>query len=311
MESGYSVANSFPPAFSPDYSSYLFNHPDHLRLQADEWLSYYLLRNVNQKAMAQVSFHLQNKKALTPVRAPFGSFLFSERLSPQVLYEFIQHCEEHLRKKGIKSICITEPPLYYRQSGELLQTILLNLDYRISKAELSSGIRVDSISFEEKIEAWEKRKLKQSKMKGLTCKALPLSELENVYNFILRCRQQRGHSLSMTLEELTETVITFKKSFFLFVVHCDKEMAAASIAIQVNRSILYNFYSGHLKKFDALSPVVLLTGAMHKFCATHQIQLLDLGTSAINGQPNFRLLDFKLRLGAVPSMKLSFEKELV
>ena len=311
MESGYRVANSLPPAFSPDYGSYLFNHPDHLSLQADEWLNFYLLRNVYQKVMAQVSFHVDNKRALTPVRAPFGSFLFSERLSPLVLYEFIQHCEEHLRKKGVKSVYITEPPLYYRRSGELLHTILLNLDYRINKAELSSGIRVDSISFEEKIEAWEKRKLKQSKMKGLTCKISPLSELENVYNFILRCRQQRGHSLSMTLEELTKTVTTFKKSFFLFVTYFGKELTAASIAIQVNPAILYNFYSGHLKKFDALSPAVLLTGAMYKFCGTHGIQLLDLGTSAVNGQPNFSLLDFKFRLGAVPSIKLSFEKELV
>lgn len=261
--------------------------------------------------MAQVSFHVENKRALTPVRAPFGSFLFSEGLSPLVLYEFIQHCEEHLWRKGVKSVYIGEPPLYYRKSGELLQTILLNLGYRISKAELSSGIRVDSISFEEKIEAWEKRKLKQSKMKGLTCKTPPLSELEDVYYFILRCRQQRGHTLSMTLEELMKTVTTFNKSFFLFVTYCKKEMAAASIAIQVNPSILYNFYSGHLKKFDTLSPMVLLTNNLYEFCGTHRIQLLDLGTSAVNGQPNFSLLDFKLRLGAVPSIKLSFEKELV
>ena len=187
----------------------------------------------------------------------------------------------------------------------------MNLNYRITRAELSSGIKIDHINFEEKIEAWEKRKLKQSKAKGLIGKSLPIRELEKVYNFILKCRQQRGQSLSMTWEELDETVNTFKESFFLFGTFFQKELTSASIAIQVNPSILYSFYAGHLKKFDSLSPVVLLTSGMYKFCGTHNFQLLDLGTSAIDGQPNFSLLDFKLRLGAVPSMKLTFEKQLV
>jgi hypothetical protein len=56
--------------------------------------------------------------------------------------------------------------------------------------------------------------------------------------------------------------------------------------------------------------MVLLMNHIYKFCRSHQVELLDLGTSAINGQPNFRVLDFKLRLGAAPSMKLSFDKDL-
>ena len=261
--------------------------------------------------MAQVAFHIREKTAHTPWRAPFGSFLFSERLSPFLLYEFVKHSENMLRKKGVTAVRITEPPLFYRKSGELLQTILLNLNYRVSRAELSSGIKIDSFRFEEKIEAWEKRKLKQAKTKGLSSKGHPLTHLEAIYHFILHCRHQRGHTLSMTLEELHRTAVVFKESFYLFAVYSGKELAAASIAILVSPTILYNFYSGHLKKYDSLSPVVLLTSNMYKFCATKGIQLLDLGTSAVNGQPNFNLLDFKLRLGAIPSMKLAFEKELV
>ncbi len=261
--------------------------------------------------MAQVSFHVQHGKAITPVRAPFGSFLFSERLAPVCLFEFIQHCEAHLEKKGVRSIRITEPPLFYRTSGELLHTILMNLNYRIDHAELSSGIKIDSIDFEEKIEAWEKRKLKQAKKKGLQFKTLPRTELENVYNFISKCRKQRGHSLSMTLEELKTTMNIFKDSFFLFGSYFQKELTSASIAIRVHPAILYNFYSGHLKKFDSISPVVLLINGLYKFCESNQIQLLDLGTSSVDGHINFGLLDFKLRLGAVPSMKLTFEKELL
>ncbi len=260
--------------------------------------------------MAQVSFHIEGRKAMTPLRAPFGSFLYSDSLSPQILYDFVQHCELELRAKGINSVTVGEPPLFYRKSGELIQTILLNLNYSISKAELSSGIKIDHFSFEEKIEAWEKRKLKQAKVKGLQFRPLPLTELGNVYQTIHKCRSQRGHSLSMTLEELAGTVDVFKDSFLLFGTFLNQELAAASIAIRVSDRILYNFYSGHLKKYDSISPVVFLTGGMYKYCSSHKINLLDLGTSSLNGQPNFSLLDFKLRLGGVPSMKLTFEKAL-
>jgi hypothetical protein len=294
----------------PDYGLFMFSHPEHLRLQGGDLQGFYLVRKVNQKIMAQVVFHVRGQKAVTPLRAPFGSFLYSEHLSPQTLYEFIQYCEVSLRAKGITSVTIGEPPLFYRKSGDLIHTILLNLNYLVSKAELSSGIRIDHINFEEKIQPWEKRKLKQAKDKGLHFRTIPVSELGIVYAMILKCREQRGHALSMTLDDLARTVDFFKESFFLFGAFLHKDLAAASVAIRVSPGILYNFYSGHLRKYDSISPMVMLTGGMYKFCGSHQIQLLDLGTSSLNGQPNFSLLDFKLRLGGVPSMKVTFEKAL-
>lgn len=310
MERGYSVVNDLPPDFTPDYEPFMFSHPEHLRLQGGDLQGFYLVRRVNQKIMAQAVFHVSGHKAVTPLRAPFGSFLYSDRLSPQTLYEFIQYCEASLRSKGIASVTIGEPPLFYRKSGDLIHTILLNLNYHVIRAELSSGIRIDHINFEEIIQPWEKRKLKQAKAKGLHFRTLPVSELENVYTMIQKCREQKGYALSMTLEDLARTVGIFKESFFLFGAFLHKDLAAASVAIRVGPGILYNFYSGHLRKYDSISPMVLLTSGMYKFCGSHQIHLLDLGTSSLNGQPNFSLLDFKLRLGGVPSMKITFEKTL-
>jgi hypothetical protein len=305
------VVTEIPAAFVRDYDTFLFNNSIHLRLQSANWLHIYLVRKVNQKVIAEISFHITDDRAFSPLRAPFGSFGFSPDISPLLLYQFIQECESLLLNRKVKSIILKEPPLFYRASGELMHAILFNLGYRASSAEISSGIRMDHLSFEEKIETWEKRKLRQAKEKGLVFKKISVAEHENVYQFILKCRSQRGHSLSMTIEELSGTINALKSSFCLFGVYFQKELAAASIAIRVHQHILYNFYSGHLKKFDPLSPAVLLINGMYKYCATEKIQLLDLGTSALDGQPNFSLLDFKLRLGAVPSMKLTFEKELV
>ncbi len=260
--------------------------------------------------MAQVAFHLSDHVARSPLRAPFGSFLFSDHLAPQALYDFVHLVERQLHKMGTSLITLTEPPNNYRQAGDLLHTILLNQGYCISNAELSSGIRIDKLTFDEKIETWEKRKLKQAKAKGVTFKLLGFDDLPEVYTFILKCREQRRHALSMSLAELEETAKEFKSDFVFSGAFLRREMIAGSIAIKVHRQVLYNFYSGHLKKFDSLSPMVTLLAGLYRYCERQHISLLDLGTSALDGQPNFSLLEFKLRLGAVPSIKLSFEKQL-
>jgi hypothetical protein len=87
-------------------------------------------------------------------------------------------------------------------------------------------------------------------------------------------------------------------------------MCAAAVSILVNRDIVYNFLVNHNSEFNNLSPAVLLMEGIYDHCQEHDIGLLDLGTSALGGQPNFPLLDFKLRLGAVPVSKMSFYKNL-
>jgi len=54
----------------------------------------------------------------------------------------------------------------------------------------------------------------------------------------------------------------------------------------------------------------MLMEGIYGWSQKHHVELIDLGTSSLEGQPNFSLLDFKLRLGGNPSSKLTFEKVL-
>jgi hypothetical protein len=310
LEQGYRVETKIPTGFTSAYDSFLFNDKRHLQLQAETWLNFYLLRNADHKVIAHLPLFIQGQKAYTPFRAPFGSFSLVRQIIPLVLYQFIQECEKQLLKKKVTHLQLKEPPLFYRRNGELLHTILFNLGYSASLAEVSSGVTIDQIKFEEKIQERKQRKLRQMKIKGFLFKKMKIDELDTVYNFLLKCRTQRGQSLSMTLKELQATVAVFTDSFLLSGVYFQKELAAASISIKLNEDILYVFYAGHLEKFDPASPVILLFEGLYKFCRTKHLSLLDFGTSALKGQPNFNLLDFKLHMGATPSMKLTFEKEL-
>lgn len=277
-----------------------------------EWQSFALVDPMEKKALASVHFHLQNQTASSPCKAPFGSVEFSHDLPPKDLYEFLRQTEESLRNKDIRKIQIKNPPTSYRPaSSSVLEVLLLNLGYFILQAEISTAIVVDDTRYDQKIEAWELRKLKQGRKAKLRYLEMPISSIESVYEFILACRNERQQSLSMAMAELMKIIAVYPDRIILFGIYHGQELAAASISIRVSNRIVYNFYSAHPRKFDFLSPVVMLIQGMYGWSQKHHIELIDLGTSSQEGQPNFSLLDFKLRLSGRPSTKLTFEKGLM
>ena len=306
------IEGPLPKGFKPDFESFLFNDDQHRLLQSPKgWQSYCLLRADKKKGVAAIHFYLENQVALSPYKAPFGSVEFSKALQPKDLYEFLKEVEANLRNKGIKRIQIKNPPEAYQPvTSSLLEVLLLNLGYRILRAEISTSIAVCETKYDQKIEGWELRKLKQGKKAKLNFQEVPISLMEKVYEFIRACREERRQTLSMTLAELMRTLNFFPEKLILFGVYHGKELAAASISIRVSKRIIYNFYSGHPRKLDSLSPVVTLMQGIYSWSQKKHIELIDLGTSALQGQPNFSLLDFKLRLSGSPSAKFTFEKEL-
>jgi len=228
-----------------------------------------------------------------------------------VVFNFLQFVESRLKSRGAHHIRIKHYPSDYNSAeSALIHTFLINLGYHVTDAEIGAIITVTDNTLETTLDTWECRKLRQAAAAGLQYRELQRSDLKVIYEFIHACRQQKGYALSMTLPEILDAARTFEKEFIPFGIFQQDQLAAASIAIRVNSNVLYNFYTAHDPGFDALSPVVFLIDRLYGYCRQHNIALLDLGTSAINSKPNFGLLDFKLRLGARPTTKFTFEKAL-
>jgi len=306
------IEGPLPKGFKSDFESFLFNEEQHRLLQSPrEWRSYGLVDPAKKKSLASLHFHLQDDTASSPHKAPFGSLEFSRKLPPQAVHEFLKRTEESLRNEGVKKIQIKNPPGSYRpDAASILEVLLLNLGYRVLLAEISTAIFVDHTKYDEKIETWELRKLKQGREMKLRFQEMSIHKMELVYGFILACRKERQQSLSMGLAELMKIVAVYPERIVLLGVYDGQDLTAASISIRVSKRIVYNFYSGHPRKFDNLSPVVMLIHGMYGWSQEHRVELIDLGTSSSEGYPNFSLLDFKLRLSGRPSAKLTFEKEI-
>lgn len=294
------------------YPVSLFHLPLHLDLQKRTGRrSFFVLHEKSKKLLAEVHFHGDGPSATSPLRAPFGSYLFSEKLPPEVLFDFVLFAEEELGKDKIKNITLKQAPAaYFSKQYNLLVPVLLNLDYTIQQAEISSIITISEKLFAERIDTWEQRKLKQAREAELVTRLIHEESLGMVYSFILQCRQQKDYSLSMTLDELKVVVQKFPDRFVLFGVFDQDNLAAAAITIRVTDDVLYNFYSDHHPDYDHLSPVVMLIESEYAYSRHHGLSRLDLGTSSAGGKLNFPLLDFKLRLGGMPSPKYTFVKSI-
>jgi hypothetical protein len=306
------IEGALPQGFRCDFDPYLFNVPANLTLQSLEgWRSFYAIRNEKKVVRAQVHFHVQDDVAQSPYRNPFGSFEFSDSMIPKELFEFIRWTEAQLKEKGVRSIEIKSyPQCYHASRSSILTTFLFNLGYRVKDAELSACIKVNANSLYQQMTSWEKRKLGQLKKTSLRFAQIPSARFKEVHDFISSCREERKQTLSMSYPQIKSVCDVFPDKFCLFGVYDSNALAAASISILVNKTILYNFYSAHARQYDPLSPVVKLMEGIYGYCQGEKIELIDLGTSSLHGKPNFSLLDFKLHLGAMPTQKLTFEKTL-
>ena len=291
------------------YERWLFHYSGYLHLQSHgNWTTFYAINNTHHTIDAHLNVHVDGSVAVSPLRAPFGSYQFVPTIKPVTLYKFLEFTLSRLHEQGVKELTITNPPAAYLPGTiDLLTTFLINHGFEISVAEMGAVLNVKS-NFREHLNDWEGRRIRQAERAGLTFEVIPMEELEAVYTFILACRTEREYNLSIDWETLRKTVEAFPDRFPLFGVMHQGVMAAASIAINVGNGVLVNFHSAHPRDYDHLSPVVMLLGGMVNYGRENDYRLLDLGTSAIEGKPNFGLLDFKLGVGGLPTTKFTFRR---
>ena len=200
------------------------------------------------------------------------------------------------------------PFAYDPAASTLLAEVLPRLGYRVRQAELNNHLPLTA-SFESRLHPSERRRLHKCRRHGFHFEQEPPYLLPLAYEFLARCREQKGQQLSLELARLQELFRLFPREHMLFSVRDGAgEWAALTVAIQVSGQILYNFYPASPLAYNAFSPVVMLNEGLHAFGQASGMRLLDLGTSTLPEGLNQSLLQFKRHLGAVPSLRLTFEK---
>lgn len=261
------------------------------------------------KTLVQLPLHLSSTKAISPLRAPFGSLQMASGVSPSQLDYFVKKVLASLLEAGIESIAITNFPSLYHEKQSAMIAHCLSANGFTTSEQVSSVIAVDEMEYEKKVKPSERQKLKRAQAQ-FVFEQQPVKKLKQIYSFIEECRRERNQTLSMSLAQLSKTVKVFPDDFFLFEVKNSHATAAAAIVIRVNQKILYTFYYAHQKSFDKISPVVFLLSGIYRFAKENKYELIDLGTSMTGTTINQPLLQFKKSVGGATTSKLVFEKLL-
>ncbi|GGG42991.1 hypothetical protein GCM10011378_19190 [Hymenobacter glacieicola] len=250
-------------------------------------------------------------EARSPWQAPFGAVQAADGLSDAVLRAFLEAVQEQLQGRGIRQLTLRPPAFAYQpRASAQLTHLLTQLGYRVELAEINMHLPLTR-SYRAGLHPSERRRLLKCERHGLRFEQEPPLLLPLAYEFLRRCREEKGQILSMPLERLQELFQKFPRNHFLFSVRdAQGEWAALTVAIQVSPDVLYNFYPASPVAYNSLSPVVLLNAGLHAFGQASGMRLLDLGTSTLPTGLNQSLLQFKRHLGGVASLKLSFTKAL-
>jgi hypothetical protein len=294
-----------------DFETYLFNEPAHLLTQPGSSAFCFLLISPDHVIKARFTLFIQQNQGLSPFRAPFGSIEFAANLGVAHLDFFLDQIEEFGREKQLQSIRITGYPFSYApEASQTLSQRLLYRGYRIINSELSYHLSVSTKPFESLLQESERRRLRKCEKAGFQFAEEKQPDLEKVYQYVAACRLRRGFPVSLSQQAFVALFHQFPDVYRVFTVTDGNNVVALTVTVKINDRILYNFYPADAVGYQTYSPTVLLTKGLYAHCQEKCFAMLDLGISTDQGAANYGLIRFKQNLGAIASLKLSFEKEL-
>jgi hypothetical protein len=301
-------AGSMPHDFRLDFDPYLFNSIGYRQHQdQDHWQEFHALDTTNKTVLGSLYLHVENKKAISPLRAPFGGLEASTGLSLKARLTFMQYVEQALSVMSVQTINIKCPPELFDEQPSITYR---ECGFQITVNEPDACLMIDNTPLSEKMSKDKRARLRQCEAQRLQFRLIPLNQLSEVYRFIAKSRANQGRNLSMSFPDLLKTVNALPQHYFICGVFDQARMIGACICVWVRTDIVYTFYSAHDPEYDTISPRVFLLNHLYDWCANNQVRMLDLGTSALHGEINISLLDFKLRMGAVQTPKYTFSKQL-
>ena len=307
------LADQIPFGYAFNFDNYLFNKVKHINSQGiQNRADYFIVNNVRKRIEGKIHFLLKDNEAYSPYQSLFGSFEFNPRVSGGLLEEFWNYIEADLIQRGIRSISITHPAECYHQvKAQKVNALLINHNFEIVFNAVNHHIEIDEDRLVSKMHLMEQRRLAKCEREGFKFTEHQSSDLEMIYSFLDQCRTEQGLDISISKDKLALYAREFPQDYLPFSVKKDDKIVAATIAIRVNRYVLYKFLHGNLKAYHNFSPAVLLMDGLYRYCQKHGYEKLDLGISTTRKEGDQdSLISFKERMGGVRSQKHFYRKKL-
>ncbi len=299
------------PEQVPDWCD-IFNHPDFYNLHKTD-SSFYLSFFVEEKLVGLCHFTQTEPGVFrSPFRGTYGNISFKEELDLKIKYQCVDELLTFLKQQAAVRVDIISAPFVHdlHQSTSFFN-IYQNKHFKVSNQEINHAVAVNSTPLIEKMMRNNKKRLNKCVREGFLFEHVNSQEdMKMVYQTLKENRENNGHKISMTFEQIMDMYQVFPDRMYFFKGSKDGVCAVGGLCIKINPKVLYVFYWGDKPGYEQYSPVAFMANGIYEFAQQHQFELVDAGISTLNGEPNFGLITFKENLGFTTSLKLTYTKEL-
>lgn len=299
-------------SFEPKNWIDIFNRFSFYKLHETNVSTFFSLKNTKGEIEGVIHFtDVGNNVFKSPHRGTFGGVNILKH-DQQKLQYMLDCWEKELKSLGAKVIVISTAPFAHNQHSSTLHfNMFLNNEYRISRHEINYHIAIDEIPLIDKMKRNNKKRLRKCIRSDFKFNQyFENQDKEVVYQVIKANRESRGFPVTMSYFDLNKMDEAIPNTVLFFGLSNETDLIASAILIRINSSVLYVFYWGELPEFKDFSPVVMLASNLYEFARANQYKILDIGTATDQGKPNIGLMRFKENLGCIPSLKLTYTKEL-
>lgn len=248
-------------------------------------------------------------------RLPFSaSFCAFTPLEKNIRLEFYHQAVAALvawcRARAFVKIENLQPPLFYAPSHlSKMQNALLNNGFCLEAYDLNYeyDLTAHSRNVCERLSRAARKNFRTAERARLVFSKT--EDFSITYHTIRKNRQERGFPLHMSLDEVRKTAQFIPTD--LFVVRTQEGLTiAAAVVHRMSEQIVRVVYWGSLKEYEAMRPVNFLAENLFEFYTQKNFRIADIGTSTVEGIPNFGLCNFKEGIGCRCSPKLLFTADI-
>ncbi len=245
------------------------------------------------------------------LKAPFSSTygIFSEITENnriEYYHEAVEALIEYSKNNGIEAIYIGTPALCYSPSLiTKFQNALINKGFQIESYDVN--FEYYTKNFDENYLAGIARNARKNYNTALRneLKFEKTNDVKSVYEIIKINREFRGFPLHMSLEDVVKTAEIIPSDYFMVKDKEDRGCASALIH-HLKENIVRVVYWGNTPESEELRPINFLSYNIFKYYKEQNISLIDIGTSTVDGEPNWGLCDFKESIGCSCSPKINW-----
>lgn len=280
----------------------LFNTQEFINLHAKDPEKLYIFSLHSDKSVDCLGichfYKSQSNNFVSPINGSFGNFEFAEKISVEVMEEFMDFVINYLLKSPCDQIKIKfSPDIYNASHNSIILSFLLRHGFKIESVELNQYIKSFDYILDESVCKGNRKRIRKAIDQNLEFKQVNPSEYESVYQVIYQNRARRGFPITMTWQDLKKMTETFPDKSIFFAVFKQNIIIASAICFEVSNQMLYVFYWGELGGFETLSPIAFLSKSIVEYAKAHNFKVVDIGTSSVNGMPNYGLHKFKVNIG--------------